>query len=132
VTAISARTFPSSPILVRYRVFGGPVRVDQRLTVFEDGDVELDERHRSRDAVRLQISSSELERMRKLLGSISGRRQTLRERLRHHLSPAKGPRFRLQWSGHRITGADTDDPQLAEVLSLLDEIRLRAIRSQPR
>ena len=35
-------------VLVRYRVLGGPVGVDQRLTVFEDDAVELNERHRSR------------------------------------------------------------------------------------
>jgi hypothetical protein len=118
--------------LLRYHVHGGPVRVDQRLTVYEDGSIELDERHRSREAVRLEVGAGELERMRELLGSLSSRRPGLGERLRHHLSPAKGPRFTLRWDRHKISAADPDDPALAELLSLLDELRIRAIRSQPR
>jgi hypothetical protein len=118
--------------LLRYRVHGGPVRVDQRLTVFEDCSAELDERHRSRNAVRLELDEAEVERLRELLGSLSSRRPGLGERLRHHLSPAKGPRFSLHWNGHKISGSQPDDPAAAELLSLLDEIRVRAIRSQPR
>jgi hypothetical protein len=52
---------PEVGILVRYRVVRGPVDVDQRLTVFEDGAVVLDERHRTRDAIRLQLDAAELE-----------------------------------------------------------------------
>jgi hypothetical protein len=119
-------------VLLSYRVHGGPVRVDQRLTVSEDGQVELDERHRSRDPVRLEIGSTELERIRELLATVSDRRMGVGEWLAHHLSQGKGPRFRLDWGGHKITAADPADPNLAELLSVLEELRVRAIRSQPR
>jgi hypothetical protein len=119
-------------VLLSYRVHGGPVRVDQRLTVSEEGQVELDERHRSREPVRLEIGSGELERIRELLASIPDRRMGVGEWLAHHLSQAKAPRFRLEWDGHKITAADPGDPNLAELLSLLEHLRVRAIRSQPR
>jgi hypothetical protein len=119
-------------VLLSYRVHGGPVRVDQRLTVSEDGQVELDERHRSRDPVRLEIGAGELERIRELLASVSDRRMGVGEWLAHRLSQAKGPRFRLEWDGHKITALDPRDPNLAELLSLLEDVRVRAIRSQPR
>jgi hypothetical protein len=119
-------------VLLSYRVHGGPVRVDQRLTVSEDGQVELDERHRSRDPVRLEIGSGEVERIRELLTTVSDRRMGVGEWLAHHLSQGKGPRFRLDWDRHKITAADPSDPNLGELLSLLEELRVRAIRSQPR
>jgi hypothetical protein len=51
------------PVLVQYRLVGGPAGVDQRLTVFSDGLVELDERHRSRDCTQLTIGAQELEQI---------------------------------------------------------------------
>jgi hypothetical protein len=122
---------PTSELL-RYRVHGGPVRVDQRLTLFEDGSGELDERHRSRDAVRVEVGSAQLERIRELLGELSTRRGGFGDWIRRRASPVKGQRFRLSWNGHKITAADPDDAALAELLALLDEIRVGAIRSQPR
>ena len=122
----------TAPELLRYRVHGGHVRVDQRLTLFEDGTGELDERHRTRDPIRLEVSSREVERIRGLLGTVSSRRGSAGDWLRRRISPVKGPRFRLTWGGHKITAVDPDDPELAELVALLDEIRLRAIRSQPR
>jgi hypothetical protein len=122
----------TAPELLRYRVHGGPVRVDQRLTVFEDGFAELDEHHRSREPVRIEIGSGELERIRELLDTVSPRRAGFGGWVRRQFSPHEGPRFRLDWDGHKITAADPDDPNLPELLSLLDEIRVRAVRSQPR
>jgi hypothetical protein len=126
------RFVQTEPVVVRYRVFGGPVRVDQRLTVFGDGTVELDERHRSRDPVRTGIASREVERIRELLAAVADRRMSFGEWVRHRLSPTEGPRFRLEWDGHKVTAADPADPALGELLALLDEIRVRAIRAQPR
>jgi hypothetical protein len=122
----------TAPELLRYRVHGGPVRVDQRLTLLEDGSGNLDERHRSRSPIRLEVSSGELERIRELLDAVSNRRGGVGEWLRQRVSPGEGHRFRLTWDGHKVTAPDPDDPALAELLALLDELRLRAIRSQPR
>jgi hypothetical protein len=118
--------------LLSYRVHGGPVRVDQRLTVFEDGSGELDERHRSRDSVRIEIGSAELARIRELLETVPPRRGGFGAWVRRQFSPHEGPRFRLEWDGHKITAADPGDPNLTELLSLLDDLRVRAIRAEPR
>jgi hypothetical protein len=122
----------TAPELLRYRVHGGPVRVDQRLILFEDGSGQLDERHRSREPIRLEAASGEVERIRELLGALTDRRGGIGEWLRQRVSPVEGHRFRLTWDGHKVTAPDPDDPALAELLSLLDELRQRAIRSQPR
>jgi hypothetical protein len=122
----------TAPELLRYRVYGGPVRVDQRLILFEDGSGELDERHRSRNPIRIEAASREVERIRELLGALTDRRGGVGEWLRQRVSPVEGHRFRLTWEGHKVTAPDPDDPALAELLTLLDELRLRAIRSQPR
>ena len=118
--AMTARS--TTPVLLRYRLSGGPVRIDHLMVVREDGSGELDERHRSRDAIRLEVSSRELEQIRELLG----------ERVGRLFSSAGGTRVRLDWDGGKITRPDPDDPSLRELLELLDEIRLRAMRSQPR
>src|SRR5262245_34399190 len=73
-------------VLVRYRVCGGPVAVDQRLTVFEDGAVELDERHRTRDSIRLRIDQTELDELRSALEQLPSRRWRLSHRARMPLA----------------------------------------------
>jgi hypothetical protein len=123
---------PTTPVLLRYRLSGGPVRIDHLMVVREDGSGELDERHRSRDAIRLEVSSRELARIRELLGSVEQSRPSLGERMGRLFSSAGGTRIRLDWDGGKITATDPDDPGLTELLELLDEIRLRAMRSQPR
>jgi hypothetical protein len=123
---------PTAPVLLRYRLSGGPVRIDHLMVVREDGSGELDERHRSRDAIRLEVSSRELDRIRELLGSVEQSRPSLGERVGRLFSSAGGTRIRLDWDGGKITAPDPDDPSLRELLELLDEIRLRAMRSQPR
>jgi hypothetical protein len=55
--------------LIRYRVWGG-IGVDQRLTVFDDGAVELDERHRSRDSIWVHVDAPELGRLRSALDEL--------------------------------------------------------------
>jgi hypothetical protein len=122
----------TAPELLRYRVHGGHVRVDQRLTLFDDGTGELDEHHRSRDPIRVEVGSGELQRIRELLDALSTRRGSAADWILRRISPVRGPRFRLSWAGHKITAADPDDPALAELLALLDELRVNAVRSQPR
>jgi hypothetical protein len=134
-----------SPDLVQYAVFGGPVDVNQRLTVFEDGFVEL--RHRRRDTVTLSIDSRQIDAIRSGLARIPKRRGLARGRPRWRWTSVgygvitldHGPHrppgdtyFQLTWRKRRVRGSEALDPSLTEVLALLDEIRLRAIRSQPR
>ncbi|MFL5869629.1 MAG: hypothetical protein ACJ75R_00985 [Solirubrobacterales bacterium] len=121
-----------APVLLRYRLAGGPVRIDHLLTIREDASAELDERHRSREPIRFEIPSRELDRIRALLGELSPPRHGLGERLSRMFSGGDMTRIRLEWDGGKITRTDPDDPALAELLNLLDEIRLRAMRSQPR
>ena len=122
----------ATPVLLRYRLSGGPVRIDHLLVVREDGSGELDERHRSRDAIRFDVSSSELARIHELLASLEQSRPSFGERLGRLFAGAGATRIRLDWDGGKITRTDADDAALTQLLGLLDEIRLRAMRSQPR
>jgi len=133
-----------SDVLVRYRVTGGQIQVDQRLTVFEDGRAELDERHRSREEISLEVDAAELERLRAALAEIpasrwSGTSGLARARLKRNLARAlphnrfHGARthFELRRGGHAISGY-ADDPGDLAAVPILDSLRLRAIRSAPR
>lgn len=122
----------TAPVLLRYRLSGGPVRIDHVLTIREDGTAELNERHRSRDPLWLEIPSRELERIRTLLEGVEPPRASLGQRLGRLFSGGDATRVRLEWEGGKITRADPDDPTVVELFELLDEIRLRAVRSQPR
>ncbi len=146
------------PVLLRYRVVGGPVSVDQRLTVFEDGAVELDERHRSRDPTRLRLDAAELNRLRCALEEVPEPRWSILPRLA--LVRAKSTLvavFSLDQfrdfthvelkRGHRTIAAETTrfarapawppwggprDVEVAAVLAVLGALRVRAIRLHPR
>jgi hypothetical protein len=102
------------------------------MTIAADGTVEVDEHHRTRDPLTLAIDSAELERIRGLLESLPEGRLSKRPRFLERASPMRGMRFRLRWDRRSVSGEAPTDPQLAELLGLLDEIRLRAVRSQPR
>lgn len=130
-------------VLVRYRVFGGPVAVDQRLTVFEDGAVQLDERHRSRDPIWLRVDGADLERLRSLLDSLpaqrwSGRIRLAMTRVRRvfFLSPtdlvSSGTQFHLRRGRRAVVSGAVEDPDIAAAVELLDALRGRAVRSLPR
>jgi len=130
-------------VLVRYRVFGGPVAVDQRLTVFEDGAVQLDERHRSRDPTWLRLRAPELDRLRAALEELPERRWSMLARPR--LIRAKNlfnlfrtvpmpsvAHFQLKRGGRAIVGGTAKDPDLAALVELLDSVRVHAVRARPR
>jgi hypothetical protein len=136
-------------VLVWYRVFGGPVAVDQRLTVFEDGAVELDERHRTRDPIWLRIDPTELDGLRSALEELPSRRWShparvalarLRARwlrqLFWHLRDTQVTCFLLRRGRHAIFGVLEDvgfgDRELNSLLERLDPIRVRALCEEPR
>jgi hypothetical protein len=130
-------------VLVRYRVFGGPAAVDQRLTVFEDGAVELDERHRSRDPTWLRLDASELDRLRAALEELPARHWSVLSRLGlmrvkdlFTLFPGvrvpSGAHFQLKRGGRAIVGGTAEDPELAALVELLDSLRVQAVRAHPR
>lgn len=134
-------------VLVRYRVVGGPVDVDQRLTVFDDGAVELDERHRTRDTIRLHLDAAELEGVRAALEQIprevwgSGLPHLTLARMKRALRgtwtifPDSGSDYELRRGRRAIHGARDDIGESILVTPLvdrLDELRVRAIRAVPR
>jgi hypothetical protein len=147
------------PVLIRYRLIGGPVSVDQRITVFEDGAVELDERHRSRDPTWLRLDPAEMDRLRATLEKIPAERwsilpRLMLARLKSWISlflganewTTSGTHFELK-RGHRaIAGEPTrfaqargwapwSEPKNRDVMAavtLLDALRVHAVRLYPR
>ena len=117
--------------------------VDQRLTVFEDGAVQLDERHRSRDPTWLRLRAPELDRLRAALEELPERRWSMLARPR--LIRAKNlfnlfrtvpmpsvAHFQLKRGGRAIVGGTAKDPDLAALVELLDSVRVHAVRARPR
>jgi hypothetical protein len=149
----------AQPVLVRYRLIGGPAAVDQRMTVFEDGAVQLDERHRSRDPTWLRLDPAEVERLRAALEGIPERRWSILPRLLMARARSgvglllgasewktSGAHFELR-RGHRaIAGEPTrfaqargwapwSEPANSDVMAavtLLDALRVDAVRTHPR
>ena len=130
-------------VLVRYRVFGGPAAVDQRLTVFEDGAVQLDERHRSRDPTWLRLDAPELDRLRAALEELPARRWSILARLGlmrvknlfalfPNVRMPSGAHFQLKRGRRAIVGGTAEDPDLAALVELLDSLRVQAVRKHPR
>jgi hypothetical protein len=130
-------------VLVRYRVFGGPVGVDQRLTVFEDGAVHLDERHRSRDPIWLRIDAAELEKLRVALEGLPAERWSNPARLAltrirslFILSRipvlTSGADFQLRRGRRAIPGNAIEESDVAALVELLDAVRARAVTAVPR
>lgn len=132
---------PGDP-LVEYRLLGGPVGIDQRLTVLADGTVELDERHRRRDPTRFRIEAEELERLRSALGEIpattlsggptlalargrAGLRAFFRMRGGAHVGRTY---FQLGVGGRSIAGQADEITDADGVRALLEELRARAVR----
>jgi hypothetical protein len=132
---------PENP-LVEYRLLGGPVGIDQRLTVFADGMVELDERHRRRDRTRFRIEPEELERLRSTLAEVpaaalsggptlaqarakAGLRALLRMRGGAHVGRTY---FRLGVGGRSIAGQADEITDADGTRALLEELRARAVR----
>jgi hypothetical protein len=133
------------PVLVRYRLIGGPVSVDQRITVFDDGAVELDERHRSRAPTWLRLEAAEMDRLRAALEEIPAQRWSVLPRLL--LARVKsgiavflganewetsGTHFELKRNGRRLAGETPMTFEVATAVQLLDSLRVHAVRLHPR
>ena len=127
--------------VLRYRAHGGPMKVDQRLTVRGDGGVLLDERHRRRAPTELVLGAGELEGIRAALDAVPEshwsrvppairiRRADLWRVFglsQRHFAPT---RFQLRRQGRNLTGwLDDPDPALDDLLRRLEEVRARAVR----
>jgi len=127
---------------VQYRHIGGPVGVDQRLTIYEDGQAQLEEHHRSRAATELTISAENLAQIRDALDQIpeeswsgapalalvkakAAARQTLAAWFRSRPDPT---RFELRKGGRAIAGEVGEASEADNARALLDEVRIDAIR----
>jgi hypothetical protein len=119
------------------------VAVDQRLTVFEDGAVQLEERHRSGDPIWLHVDTTEVERLRAALEAVPAQRRSksVRRALgrlgrvfipRSSVPNRSGAHFEVRWGRRTIAGESPDNPDLASVVDQLDALRVRAVRADPR
>jgi hypothetical protein len=131
-------------VLVRYRYLAGGV--DERLTVFEDGAVKLDERHRSRDPTWLRLDAPELGQVRTELDRIPKplwargpelalvRIKSTVAGLGKEEFEDYGSFFQLKRGRHSIAGEDPSaaDIRVGAVVTLLETLRMRAIRAVPR
>jgi PAS domain-containing protein len=139
---MSAPKAGGSAPLVTYRFHGGAASVDQRLTVFADGLVELDERHRRRGTTRLTIEERDLEQLRSALAQIPDARWSLgptlamtraklafRELLRLGHAPDLGRSFFQLRSGRQSIAGETQSVTEADAArALLDNMRVHAVR----
>ena len=129
-------------ILLTYRVRGGPAHVDQRMTVYEDGRIELDERHRSREPVALQLDAAELRKLQAGLDAVPaeewsspaglalGRFGNLLKTSIGRVPPNAD--IRVTRGGRALGGSALEDPNVASLVEQLNEICARAVRSEPR
>lgn len=107
--------------------------LDQRLTVFEDGRVQLDDR-KARGRSEILASAGEIEGVRAALDAIPAERWTGRVALalrallpRHHESM----RIELGRGSRWIVGhAGSADSDLSGLLACLDELLARAVRER--
>ena len=128
---------------MHYRVVGGPVGVDQRLSLFEEGSVELDERHRTRDATLVTIGAgdlqtvcAELDQLPEDLWSSSPKLWLLTRRVAWQRFLGRRPQidlgarfFQLKRGRRYIAGELEDrDPRLTELLDFLESLRAAAVR----
>lgn len=131
-------------ILVRYRTVGGPVAVDQSLTVHSNGFVVLEERHRNRGPTELRVSLKELDRIRSALDQIPAWRWSsgsglnslrFRSHVKALLTPWDDykfdhrPFFELALADRSIAGEVGDEPAAEAALELLDSLRVHAVRT---
>ena len=133
--------------LVRYRVVesGLPAMVDERLTIFDDGAVEFDERHRSRDSMWFELEEAELQRLRFALEQVPSRYWSrlplamLKAKLALHdaftFNEFQTPdRLFELWRRRRRIAGDfrNPPPEIETLMKSLDAVRVEALRLHPR
>jgi hypothetical protein len=119
--------------LVTYRRAGGMAGLDQRLTVFEDGRVALEDR-KARSRCVVVATQGEIDSLRTALDAVPdgewhgwGGAVLRRSMPRGH----EGMRFEVRRGSRRIAGhAGRHDAELAAALSALDELLARAVRER--
>jgi hypothetical protein len=122
---------PGAAPLVSYRRVGGMAGLNQRLTVFEDGTIALDDR-RSGSSAAAVASDGELERLRAALEAIPARswrpgwRLALRRLLPtgHH----EGMRAEIRRGGRGVAVGGAHGDAEAELSAQLDDMLARAVR----
>ncbi len=119
--------------IVSYRRAGGMAGLDQRLSVYEDGRVVLNDR-KSRSRSEVQATATELARLHALIASVPanlwhGPLKTIGQALLPR--PHESMRFELHSAHGRMTGnAGTHDAELGPLLAELDELLGRAVRER--
>jgi hypothetical protein len=107
--------------------------LDQRLTVYEDGRVALDDR-KARGRSELQATEAEITTLRSLLDAVPDNAwHGLAGAFLRNVLPGhhEAMRFELRRGSRRITGhAGRHDAELAAVLADLDELLARAVRER--
>lgn len=123
----------ASAELIRYRRAGGMAGLDQRLTVFANGRLVLDDR-KARARAQAQATPEEIERLTAVIDSVpAGAWHTRLATLGRALLPRphEGMRFELRRGSQRISGhAGRSDIDLTELLAELDELLARAVRER--
>jgi hypothetical protein len=131
--------------LVRYRVVGGAADVDQRLTVFDDGHVELLLRHRrGSEPVWAQLDSANLKELRSAIAQLPEDRWSRLPKLAliqagrgilSGLLPGSQHRriyFELRQGDRVIAGDEHDELHSSAAVTRLDSLRADAVRAYPR
>jgi hypothetical protein len=107
--------------------------LDQRLTVFEDGRVSLEDR-KSRGRSEVQAAGDEIARIRALLEAVpDGAWHGIAGALLRGVGSRshEGMRFELRHGSRRISGqAGRHDADVGPVLAALDELVGRAVRER--
>jgi hypothetical protein len=118
--------------LVAYRRVGGMAGLNQRLTVFEDGTVALDDRRAGSSATAV-VAAGELESLRAALDAIPARSWRPRWRLAlRRLLPTghhEGMRAEIRRGGRGIAvGGGAHGDAEAQLTAQLDDVLARAVR----
>jgi hypothetical protein len=124
---------PSGSELVRYHRAGGMAGLDQRLTVFDDGRVRLEDR-KARSRSEVAATPGEIDALRAALEAVpAGEWHGWAGALLRRSMPRahEGMRFELRCGHGRIAGhAGRHDTELAPLLAELDELLARAVRER--
>ncbi|MGI9019446.1 MAG: hypothetical protein ACR2G3_01885 [Solirubrobacterales bacterium] len=123
---------PSAPELISYRRRGGYAGLSQRLSVYEDGRVELHDRKTGK-RTEVQATDAELAGLRSVLDSIPASRwHSLGGAIARRMlpNPHEAMRFEVRAAPGRLGGASgSTEADLGPLLAELDELLARAVRA---